>query len=913
MENVTLPEETLGALRHTRSLFLCSRNLFSFGQIRYLEHMTQLSSINVHMNAISRIESLGHLKHLTELDVSANELRAVDEDAFRGLTQLKRLNLSSNFLTTMAGLQHLPALEWISVSFNEIEDARGLRQLPCPQKLLHLDICGNKIATLVDLENALENCRNLQELCVETPRTALASSIVVPKVHLRENPLCAAAPNYAEQLLQRFQRLVILNGVPCRFDPTADTRQRGSVATAGNSDDRSYRHLPDLTPFSVVGSHVTPTPSLPYPHFYPHHFEAGLDDVVAAGLAANASSVSENVECSPTPTTGASSSGSDRTKNQSTVEGRASLLSWRAKRVSRAVLTTVSIPFRNEASALGAEDEILREEVRAKTELIGHLELKFKRLQEQLLLRVALEQDLRSNFESVRQAHVELIESSASEKKLLCRQVEALKDELSRRTEEATILQRKNRVELEQQTTALRAELQRQKKESSVAVRQLNDELARARKERSDGVKKLKLLLDDALQQNKRLEQENEETRVYLKKLQSESQTNKTALRACEARLCLLDEQLQLQLEESLTRRQLEHGAWSGVLTAVAVQFGLLRRANESLVVNQQKHQKAWEEYTVSLQRHYEEALLRSRLTRVAPPPARADVGCDPIALLTREQEIKREEQEAEMRRLETALSLARQSELLLSSENDRLLRCVGEKERELADTTQRLHLAEAATQKVQDDLGRERDNLLRTVHNLREAVEKKDMALDELEEEAKVKISEKRSTIAKLEARLEEAEEEAASHRHDAAKLCSALEELQRVKTELKSLQQESVNAAAGRTPCPEFVELTEALEETKRKLTSSMVREHQQSLKLTRAAETLTLVRGQLARVDEANRSLTKELDDTTAQLSAVRAEHARLQTQWQESQQAARVRQRATLQALSQIMEAGNGDEL
>ncbi|RNC50133.1 putative MYH7B protein, partial [Trypanosoma cruzi] len=177
---------------------------------------------------------------------------------------------------------------------------------------------------------------------------------------------------------------------------------------------------------------------------------------------------------------------------------------------------------------------------------------------------------------------------------------------------------------------------------------------------------------------------------------------------------------------------------------------------------------------------------------------------------------------------------------------------------------------------------------------------------------EAKLKIDEKRSTIARLESRLEDAEEEVANHRREAAKLRDVQDELKRVSAELYAVKQERMEsaAAAERVPHPQLTEIVAALEETKEKLASSVMREHQQSLKLTRAAEALTLLRGQLVRVDEDNSHLRKVLDEKMALLSAAEAEKERLQAHWRESQEAVRVRQRATLQAISQIM-VGDGD--
>ncbi|ORC91782.1 putative MYH7B protein [Trypanosoma theileri] len=905
VENTPLPEETLRTLRHTRSLFLCCRNLLSFSNIRYLEYMTQLTSLNVHMNSISRIECLGHLQHLTELDISANELRAVDEDAFKGLRQLKRLNLSSNFLTSINSFQHLPCLEWLSLSFNELTDLRGLRRLPCPKLLLHLDICGNKIATLSELESSLENCRDLQDLRVETPRASIGLPTLPQQLRLRENPFCVAQPNYAERLLQLLPRLFALNGVPCGYDPTRDGMQIDRTVTDNHNEQIESQEL-DLSSPIVVSPHVTPQPR-------------NTDLLPCVTTALNTSKVSESMTYTESSSTGASSSDSNDSSSYSKdVGGRnSSSPQCRSKRISRAVVTNVSIPPYKEFHVSSVEEEILQKNILAKEEHIEHLEQKFMRAQEQLSLRVALEEDLRRNLNDVRQAHVALTESASNEKKLLCRQISALKDELSRRSEETAILQRRNRVELEEQTNALRNDLLKQKKESAASLKRMSEELSKVRKLSNDRVTELNTRLDDAIQQNEWLEKQNEVTQNHMKKLQNDLLGCRTSLLSCEKELHLSEEIYRLQLDELLVRRRLESAMWIDLFASLGRHVQVLHHEYESIVIKHRSYQKSWEEYTASLQQHYREALLQVQATRVTSP-IHKDVGCDPIFAVIQQEENEKQQREKEnmeeLRQLKDALSIVRQSEHLLSRENERLLACVTEKERELAVMSQQKQDSDLSVQQMKENMDRERDNLLRTLHNLRETIEKKDLALDELEAEAKLKIDEKRSVIAKLEERLEDAEEAAANHHHETARLRRVEEELRRVKEELwvaKKEQQEATTPPPLPPPPPQqqLTELIEALDDTKQKLASSMVREHQQTVKLMRAVEALTVVREQLARVGEANTRLTRELSEKEASLRLAESEQQRLQAQWREAQEATRVRQRATLQALSHIIMEGD----
>lgn len=161
----------------TRSLFQCHQGLLSLRHIRHLEKMTQLRSLNVHMNSIARVEGLSTLHNLVELDLSANELHTLDPHCFDGLHRLRKLNLSSNYLTVIPAdvLAPLRALQWLSVAFNELSDVAGLRCIPVTARLHHVDLCGNCIASLAAVEHALEPQReHLVELRLRTPHMSAA-------------------------------------------------------------------------------------------------------------------------------------------------------------------------------------------------------------------------------------------------------------------------------------------------------------------------------------------------------------------------------------------------------------------------------------------------------------------------------------------------------------------------------------------------------------------------------------------------------------------------------------------------------------------------------------------------------------------------------------------------------------------
>ncbi|KAG8347059.1 putative Leucine Rich repeats (2 copies) putativeeat [Trypanosoma vivax] len=894
-KNKALPEDVVKELHDVRNLFLCSHNLLSFCHIRHLESMTNLQSLNVHMNAISRIESIGHLHNLTKLDISANELRTIDENAFAGLRKLRYLNLSSNFITSISGFQQLPALEWLSLAFNELQDIRELRRLPCPTRLHYLDVCGNKIAKFRDLQTSIASCDELSELRVETPKTTSLLPTVPPQLQLRENLFCAAEPRYAEWLMMHFVKLKLLNGSPCGWDPVAQVGkgeretfvEMGSPTSGGDATAPRYQSTPHVqlhgTSFIPLQSH---------------------SDALQAAAAVGAS-FSSTVTTTTTITGSAGASfSSDRGDNAEDSHDAHEVLVANSRctrevdsnnSVSRAVLTDISLPPHEMLHLTNAEEIASKNVLKDKNE---RLELQLQRTQEQLVLRVAMEADLRLNLEDIRDAHADFVEAFALEKKRLSEQVSALKDELSRRAEEAAVLQTKSRVGMEEHIKRLTAELEEQhRRQLNRSLRKVEEKLSSAQHEASEKIAELHNQLKDAVKRKEQLEAENNQAHLSIRQGQMELQAAKGEMRTCVGHMWWLEALHDIRLQELMARHQIETAAWWAFAACVTAYGQQWRRQSESIWMNQCKHQRAWEEYVESLQRHFKEELSHCWAVRAASPN-RVDVACDAIELESREGATSQE-----LEQLREALSLTRNSEQLISRENERLLCAVAEKETELRDLSQQLEDAQAALRKSQSESELERDNLLRTVRNLREAIEKKDSALTELEEEARIKIDEKRSIIAKLRVQLKEAEEAIEGHAQDAAKLSLVQEELRRTKSELSVLQKERAESSVPQQR--QLTELLGELEETKRQLATTTLRERQQSVVLARAGEALSLMRGQLARVDQVNGSLTAQLSERDALLMSAEAEKERLRQQWREVQEAVRTHQQGALFALSKLM--------
>lgn len=62
---------------------------------------SELHTLNLHCNQISRIERLGHLSNLQHLDLSSNCIQRIE--GLSALANLRTLNLSCNLITKVEG------------------------------------------------------------------------------------------------------------------------------------------------------------------------------------------------------------------------------------------------------------------------------------------------------------------------------------------------------------------------------------------------------------------------------------------------------------------------------------------------------------------------------------------------------------------------------------------------------------------------------------------------------------------------------------------------------------------------------------------------------------------------------------------------------------------------------------------
>lgn len=121
-----------------------------------------VTALNLHGNAIARIEGLAHLSRLTRLNLSSNAIAAAE--GLSGLASLTSLNLASNRLRDARGLRGLTALEDLNLSYNAITSLDALADPAGPAARLRLlSVQHNALAGLAALA-PLAGCLQLTSL-----------------------------------------------------------------------------------------------------------------------------------------------------------------------------------------------------------------------------------------------------------------------------------------------------------------------------------------------------------------------------------------------------------------------------------------------------------------------------------------------------------------------------------------------------------------------------------------------------------------------------------------------------------------------------------------------------------------------------------------------------------------------------
>ncbi|XP_053100446.1 leucine-rich repeat and coiled-coil domain-containing protein 1 isoform X2 [Hemicordylus capensis] len=157
---------------------------------------SELHTLNLHCNQISRIERLDHVLNLQHLDLSSNHIHRIE--GLSALVNLRTLNLSCNLITKVEGLEKLLNLTKLNLSYNRIHDLTGLLYLRGANcKISHIELHSNCISNINHLLQCLSGLEYLTNLTLEK--------------NGKTNPVCNKT-GYREVILQALPQLTILDG-----------------------------------------------------------------------------------------------------------------------------------------------------------------------------------------------------------------------------------------------------------------------------------------------------------------------------------------------------------------------------------------------------------------------------------------------------------------------------------------------------------------------------------------------------------------------------------------------------------------------------------------------------------------------------------------------------------------------------
>lgn len=140
-ENALTSHKFVAAFTNLRRLDL-SRNNLRAVQVRLLP--ISLVRLNLSRNQLESVEGLGALASLTELDVSDNSLASI-----RGASacaRLRSLNAAGNVLADLVGVSRLKKLTSLNVARNRIPSIQKIHLLAHNVALTRLDVAGNPLA-----------------------------------------------------------------------------------------------------------------------------------------------------------------------------------------------------------------------------------------------------------------------------------------------------------------------------------------------------------------------------------------------------------------------------------------------------------------------------------------------------------------------------------------------------------------------------------------------------------------------------------------------------------------------------------------------------------------------------------------------------------------------------------------------
>ncbi|CAM5108966.1 unnamed protein product [Natator depressus] len=182
------------------------------GSLLEITLSSELHTINLHCNQISKIEGLGHIWNLQHLDLSSNQINQIE--GLSTLTNLRTLNLSCNLITKVEGLEKLHNLTKLNLSYNHIHDLTGFLDLRgTSHKISHIDLHSNCISSINHLLQCMMGLHFLTSLNLEK--------------NGKGNPVCDTT-GYREIILQTVPQLTVLDGRNVFGEPVNLTEENSS-------------------------------------------------------------------------------------------------------------------------------------------------------------------------------------------------------------------------------------------------------------------------------------------------------------------------------------------------------------------------------------------------------------------------------------------------------------------------------------------------------------------------------------------------------------------------------------------------------------------------------------------------------------------------------------------------------------
>ncbi|XP_037748285.1 leucine-rich repeat and coiled-coil domain-containing protein 1 isoform X2 [Chelonia mydas] len=182
------------------------------GSLLEITLCSELHTINLHCNQISKIEGLGHIWNLQHLDLSSNQINQIE--GLSTLTNLRTLNLSCNLITKVEGLEKLHNLTKLNLSYNRIHDLTGFLDLcGTSHKISHIDLHSNCISSINHLLQCMMGLHFLTSLNLEK--------------NGKGNPVCDTT-GYREIILQTVPQLTVLDGRNVFGEPVNLTEENSS-------------------------------------------------------------------------------------------------------------------------------------------------------------------------------------------------------------------------------------------------------------------------------------------------------------------------------------------------------------------------------------------------------------------------------------------------------------------------------------------------------------------------------------------------------------------------------------------------------------------------------------------------------------------------------------------------------------